>query len=209
MAHKRAVDFLNYFTVKSFFILGAKVRFHGFSKIPAGRPLIIISNHQSTWDIPPIGWGFRKYHPKYISKAELAKNIPSISYNLKHGGSAIIDRKNGSQSIREVIKLGERVEKNKYAVCIFPEGTRSKDGTVKKFQSAGIKTLLKAAPSAVIIPFVIDGNVKLQNNNSWIMNLGINLNYTVLNPIEPSGQTAEDLVQNTEQAIRSALGQYN
>jgi 1-acyl-sn-glycerol-3-phosphate acyltransferase len=206
-AHKKSVDILNYLIIKCFYLLGSRVKFQGFENLPDNRPLIIVSNHQSQWDIPPVVWGFRKHHPKFISKIELAKNIPSISYNLRHGGSALIDRKNGSQSIRELIKLGEKVEKNKYAVCIYPEGTRSADGKMKKFQPGGIKTLLKAVPSAVIIPFVIDGNYKLQRDKSWIMNPFVRLNYTVLDPIEPGMIPAEELVEKTEMAIRNYLNQ--
>jgi 1-acyl-sn-glycerol-3-phosphate acyltransferase len=206
-AHKKSVEILNYLIIKCFYIVGSRVKFQGFEKLPQNRPLIIVSNHQSAWDIPPVVWGFRKHHPKFISKIELAKNIPSISYNLRHGGSALIDRKNGSQSIRELIKLGQKIEQNNYAVCIYPEGTRSADGKMKKFQAGGIKTLLKAAPSAVIIPFVIDGNYKLQSNKSLIIKPGVSLTYTVLDPIEPGTIPAEELVEKTEKAIRSYLNQ--
>lgn len=208
-AHKRSVEILNYLIIKSFLILGSRIRFEGFEKLPAGRPLIIVANHQSAWDIPPVVWGFRRHHPKFISKKELAKNIPSISYNLKHGGSALIDRKNGAQSIKELIKLGQKVEKNKYSVCIFPEGTRSTNGQMRSFQSAGIKTLLKVAPSAVIIPFAIDGNCNLQVRKSWVMRLGIKLNYKVLDPIEPGTKSAEEIVTETENIIRASVLQVN
>lgn len=206
-AHKKSVDVLNYLIIKCFYILGAKVKFSGFGKLPENRPLIIVSNHQSAWDIPPVVWGFRKHHPKFISKIELAKNIPSISYNLRHGGSALIDRRNGSQAIKELIKLGQKIEEKKFAVCIYPEGTRSANGQMKKFQPGGIKTLLKASPSAVIVPFVIDGNYKLQMPKSWIMNLGVKLTYTVLDPIEPGLTPAEELVEQTEQEIRKYLSE--
>jgi 1-acyl-sn-glycerol-3-phosphate acyltransferase len=208
-AHKRSVEILNYLIIKSFLILGSKTKFEGFEKLPSGRPLIIVANHQSAWDIPPVVWGFRHHHPKFISKKELAKNIPSISYNLKHGGSALIDRKNGSQSIKELIKLGQTVEKNKYSVCIFPEGTRSVNGVMRSFQPAGIKTLLKVAPSALIVPFAIDGNCNLQVRKSWVMRLGVTLKYTVLDPIEPGTRSAEEIVTETENIIRASLVQVN
>lgn len=204
-AHKKSVEILNYLIIKCFVLVGARVKFEGFEKIPVNRPLIIVSNHQSSWDIPPVVWGFRKHHPKFISKIELAKNIPSISYNLRHGGSALIDRKNGSQSIKELIKLGQKIEKHNYAACIFPEGTRSADGRLRKFQSGGIKTLLKASPSALIVPFVINGNCNLQPNKSWILQLGIDLKYSVLDPIEPGTLSAEEIVEKTEALIQNSL----
>ena len=47
----------------------------------------------------------RKWHPKFISKKELGKGIPSVSYNLKYGGSALIDRKDPKQALPEIKKV--------------------------------------------------------------------------------------------------------
>jgi 1-acyl-sn-glycerol-3-phosphate acyltransferase len=206
-AHKRSVDILNFLIIKSLFIVGAKISFRGFEKIPEGRPIILISNHQSMFDIPSIIWGFRKHHPKFISKIELGKGIPSVSYNLRHGGSALIDRKKPLQSVREIGKLGRYIEKNNYTASIFPEGTRTKDGKMKPFQPAGVDALLKAAPSAVVIPLAIDGNYELLKKGLYPMAFGVKVTYTVLDPIEPGSMTVEDLVMLTENRIRTSLEQ--
>ncbi len=206
-ARKKSVDIMNFLIMKNLWILGCKVTYIGFEKLPHGRPLIIVSNHQSTMDIPPIVWGFRKHHPKYISKIELAKGIPSISYNLRHGGSALIDRKNRGQSVKEIIKLGRHIEEKKYAASIFPEGTRSKTGRVKKFQEGGIHTLLKVAPSAIVIPFSIDGNYKLMGNKIYPMGIGLHLKYIVHDPIDPKDYTAKEIAEMCESIIKKELGQ--
>lgn len=204
---KRCVDYMNWLLIKIMGILGSRVRFNGLDKIPKGRPIIIISNHQSTFDIAPIIWTFRKQHPKFISKIELGKGIPSISYNLKHGGSALIDRQNKSQAIKEIIKLGRHIEAEKYAACIFPEGTRSKTGKLKPFQSAGIISLLRTSPSAIVVPFVIDGNCKLIENGYFPLSIFIPLNYSVLAPIDPKEMEPEEVVRRAEQAIKDKLTQ--
>jgi len=206
-AHKKTVDLLNYFTLMNLRILGAKISFRGNPDLPTDRPLIVISNHQSMFDIPPIGWRFRKHHPKYISKIELGRNIPSISYNLRHGGSALIDRKNKGQALQEIYNLGHYIEKNNYAACIFPEGTRGRDGKVKKFKMSGIKALLKAAPSSVIVPFVIDGNYRLLENGTFPIPFGLHLKFTVLDPIDPSAYSLEELLGKVELSIKQELGQ--
>jgi len=206
-SHRRSVLVLNYLILKSFFFLGSRISFKGLEKLPYNRPLIIVSNHQSTWDISPIVWGFRNHHAKFVSKSSLGKGIPSISYNLKHGGSIVIDRSNGQHAIRELIKLGQRIEKDKYSACIFPEGTRSRDGVVRKFQSGGVRTLLKVAPSALIVPFVIDGNYKLELNGVFPLSIGHKLTYTVLDPIEPGIIEPDVLVLEVENRIKAALGQ--
>ena len=175
--------------------------------MPQGRPFIIVSNHQSTFDIPPIVWGFRKHHPKFVSKIELAKGIPSISYNLRHGGSALIDRKKPRQAIMEIMKLGKHIEKENYSASIFPEGTRSKKGEVKVFQHAGIASLIRYSPSALIVPLVIDGNSKLIEKGYYPLALGIPLTYTVLAPIEPAGRDPKELTKEIELKIKKVLGQ--
>lgn len=204
---KKAVDIMNFFLVYGLVVIGTRIRFKGFELLPQGRPFIIVSNHQCTLDIPPIIWGFRKYHPKFVSKKELGKGIPSISYNLRHGGSALIDRKNARQSIVEIIKLGKHIEKETYSASIFPEGTRSSDGKVKQFQHVGIASLIRAAPSALIVPFVIDGNSKLMPKGYYPLGIGTKLTYTVLPPIDPTGRDPKELTKEIEDSIKKALGQ--
>lgn len=204
---KKAVDILNYILVYGLVIMGAKIRFKGFDLLPKNKPFIIVSNHQNTFDIPPIVVGFRKHHPKFVSKIELGKGIPSISYNLRHGGSALIDRKNPRQSITEIMKLGKHIEKENYCASIFPEGTRSKDGKVKKFQHAGIASLLKYAPSALIVPYVINGNSELMKKGYFPLTFGTKLTYTVLPAIDPAGRDPKELTAEIEMKIKAELGQ--
>jgi 1-acyl-sn-glycerol-3-phosphate acyltransferase len=204
---KKSVDVLNCMLVYCLTILGCRIRFEGFDQLPADCPLIIVSNHQSTFDIPPIVWGFRKHHPKFVSKIELGKGIPSISYNLRHGGSALIDRKNSRQAITEIAKLGKHIEKENYSASIFPEGTRSKNGKVNQFQHAGFASLLRYSPSALVIPFVIDGNSELMKKGYFPLTFGTNLTYSVLAPINPAGRDPKELIEEIEKIIKLKLGQ--
>ena len=204
-AHKKSVDIMNFLIIKSLFILGTSISFRSFEKLPKDRPIILISNHQSLFDIPAITWGFRDHHPKFISKIELGKGIPSVSYNLRYGGSALIDRKKPLQSVKEIGKLGRYIEKNKYTASIFPEGTRTKDGKMKSFQSAGVDALLKGAPSAVVVPLAIEGDYELLKKGLYPMSFGVKMKLTVLDSIEPGAIPVEEVVMKTEDLIRTAL----
>ncbi len=208
-ARKKTVDILNLCLVKGLYMLGCRIKFSGFEKIPGKRPVIIISNHQSLYDIPAVVWGFRKYYPKFISKIELSKNLPSISINLKHGKSALIDRENGTQAVKEIFKLGRLIQENNYAACIFPEGTRSKTGRVKEFMTAGINTLLRAAPSAVVVPFVINGHSQLMEKGLFPLKFGQKISYTVLDPVEPKELSIDEIVNRVKAAIKKALQEDN
>ncbi len=206
-AHKRVVDLMNFLLVYNLYTLFCRPSFYGLENIPQNKPLIIVGNHQSMFDISPGYVAFRKNHVKFISKIELAKKIPSISYNLQKGGSAIIDRKDGQQSIKEIFKLGKFIEENNYSACIYPEGTRSRTGKVKDFKIGGFKTLLRASPSALIVPFVIDGNYKLHKYGGMFpLNIGIHLKYSVLKPIERENLTDEELLAKVENKIKEYLG---
>ena len=101
-AHKISVDWLQFFLMRSMNVLGTRFSFNNPNDIPVGVPLILVANHQSMYDIPPIIWHLRRHHVKFISKKELGKGIPSVSYNLRHGGSVMIDRKDPIGSIKAI-----------------------------------------------------------------------------------------------------------
>ena len=128
-------------------LLGTTYTFKNKERIPKGVPIIFVSNHQSLYDIVGIIWYLRRFHAKFVSKKELGKGIPSVSYNLRHGGSILIDRKDPKQAIPLIKELSEYIETNKRSAVIFPEGTRSKDGKPKEFAQSGLKILCKYAPS--------------------------------------------------------------
>jgi 1-acyl-sn-glycerol-3-phosphate acyltransferase len=206
-ARQRVVNALNFLLLQSIRLLCSRLIFRGFNKIPSGRPVIIVSNHQSMFDIPVIVYGFRRLNPKFISKRELGKGLPSISYNLHHGKSALIDRSDRGQAVKEIIRVGKLIETTGEAVCIFPEGTRSKTGKMKSFFPAGISALLRAAPSAVIVPFVIDGHNRLMKHGAFPLHTFQRITYTVLDPIEPKHFTEVEIVKTVENKIREVLNE--
>ena len=204
-AHKRVVDFLNLGVLASLGVMGTRITIDRAYEPPADVPLIIVSNHQSMYDIPLLGWTFRRHHPKYVAKIELAHGLPSISYNLRHGGSVLIDRSDPKGSLREIQKFGKSVEEHRYAACIFPEGTRARDGVMKEFNAAGLMALARTTPSAVIVPVAIDGSWKLERARARPMGVGVRLRWTVLEPLGREGRNPRDLVRLAEQRIRDCL----
>ena len=206
-AHKVSVDILNYILMRLVWVIGFRIKFSNKANLPTNRPIIVVSNHQGTYDIPPIVWMFRKHHPKFISKIELAKGFPSISYNLRHSGAALIKRKNRSQALGEIRKLGKLIAENNYCACIFAEGTRSKTGKLRQFKSGGLATLLEEAPNSLIVPFIVDGNYKIEHKGRFPLSFGEKGNYSILEPIEPKGYTPNELCSMIENLIRIELGQ--
>lgn len=204
-AHKKSVDYLNLSLVRCTQILGTTYKIENLEFVPKGVPVIIVANHQSMYDVPPIIWFLRKLHPKFISKKELGKGIPSVSYNLRHGGSVLIDRKDPQQALPEIKKVAEYIEKYNRSVVIFPEGTRSKTGEPKKFSENGLKTLYQNAPSAYILPVTINNSWKLVKFGTFPMGLGSKLILTLHQPLKVSDYSFEEILKKTEQAVVSKI----
>jgi len=202
-AHKKSVDYFNWIILRCLNILGTRFDITNHTSIPNNVPLIIVSNHQSMWDIPPIIWYLRRYHPKFISKIELGKGIPSISYNLRHGGSVLIDRKNKEQALTEMTKFGKYLVQFNRSGVIFPEGTRSRDGHPKPFRVTGMRTLFENAPEAYVLPLTINNSWKLQRYGMFPMPLGVQLEMNIHPALKVSDYTHEELLNILEVQIKS------
>jgi 1-acyl-sn-glycerol-3-phosphate acyltransferase len=200
-AHKKSVDYLNFILLKCTNLVGTTYKFENRALIPEGVPLIFVANHQSMYDIIAMIWYLRKFHCKFVSKKELGKGIPSVSYNLRHGGAALIDRKDPKQAIPEIKKLGDYIEKNTRSAVIFPEGTRSKTGKPKEFAQTGLKILCKNAPSAYIVPVSINNSWKMVKFGFFPVGLGNHISFVVHNPLKISDYSFPELMEKVESEV--------
>lgn len=203
--HKKSVDYLNFFLVRCLHLLGIRYSFINKHKIPKNKPVIIVSNHQSMNDIPPLIWFMRKHHPKFISKKELGKGIPSVSYNLRHGGSVLIDRKQALSSIKAIEEFAKRVKDNNWAAVIFPEGTRSRDGQPKPFKTKGLMALIEHIPNAIIVPMTINNSWKTLRYGKFPMGIGNHIKFLVHAPIIANEHDPQILINTIEKQISEAI----
>lgn len=203
--HAKVVAVLNFFLVKSLLIIGVTVRLINKHKIPENTPILFVSNHQSISDIPPLGWFFRKHSPKFVSKIELGKGIPSVSYNLKNGGGALIDRSNPKQSISELVNFSKRIQKNNWGAVIFPEGTRSRNGVPKSFASSGLKVLMKYNKEGYIVPVTINNSWKIFKYGTFPLGIGSPITIIAHEPLKIDSLPADELLAKTEKVIKEHI----
>ena len=199
-AQKKTIDILNFFLLRCLNLLGTRIVFKNVEKLPQKGTLIFVANHQSTYDIPPLIWYLRKYHPKFIAKKDLGNGLPSISYHLRNGGNVLIDRKDPLASLDDIVKFALNVQQNNWSVVIFPEGTRTRNGQPKKFQRAGLRSLLTHIPAAVLVPISINNSWKLAQWKYFPMPIGVRLEVKVHKAILPQQmemETTLDLLENT------------
>ena len=203
--HKKSVDLLNFFLLRCINLVGNTTKYTCNYEIPENKPLLIVANHQSTFDICMIVWNMRKHSPHFISKIELGKGIPSISYNLRHGGSVLIDRNNRRQSLPALADFGKRLQQNNETGVIFPEGTRSKDGKPKPFSKSGLKILTRNMPDGYIVPVTLNNSWKLVRYGNFPIGTFSNVTLEVHEPIKIDSCTFEELIQKTESQITAAI----
>jgi 1-acyl-sn-glycerol-3-phosphate acyltransferase len=203
--HKFVVDIMNWFLTKSLFILGIFVSVENNQNLPKNTTIIFVSNHQGVFDIPPIIWAFRKYHPKFVSKKELGKGIPSISFNLRHGGAALIDRKDSKQAISTLVNFSKKINKNKWSAVIFPEGTRSRNGEPKKFATNGLKMLAKYNKEGYIVPLTINNSWKVFKYGKFPLGVGSPISIITHQPIKIDSLPFDELILQTEKVIKEHI----
>lgn len=200
-AHKYSVDIMTFLLIKCSHALGTTYTFENRELIPKNVPLIFVSNHQSLFDTTGMIWYLRKFHCGFVTKKELGKGIPSVSYNVRKGSSILIDRNNPKQAIPLIKSLAESIEKNTRSAVIFPEGTRSKTGHPKEFAESGLKILCKYAPSAYVVPVTINNSWKVFQYGSFPLSFGHHLVFTVHKPLKVSDYTFDEIMRKTEKTI--------
>jgi 1-acyl-sn-glycerol-3-phosphate acyltransferase len=206
-AHKLTLDFLNYLILRCLNLLGTRVVFDLMEELPVKQSIIFVVNHQSTYDIPPIIWYLRKFHPKFISKKELGKGIPSVSFNLRHGGSVLIDRKKPKLALNQIKAFGKRLYKKNHSAVIFPEGARSENGEPKKFQKSGLLCLFETMPEAVVVPISVGNSWKFGTHNYFPMPLGVKLYLTVHGPHQIDHENPLDFIERLEKEIHQEVAE--
>ena len=119
---------------------------------------LLLSNHQSLLDIPLYMRYLDAVRLRFVAKAELGRHVPAVSLVLRSDQHCLI-RRTGSpaKAMLELDKFAERVKKNNWIPVLFPEGTRSTDGNLRKFHPAGFRRILERSPMPVVVSAVEGG----------------------------------------------------
>ena len=162
---------------------------------------IVLSNHQSLLDIPIFMNFFPDRDVRFVAKDALGKSwIPLVGPMLKSHGHCFIPRKGGTSFVMHRIdSFARRCLANKWIPIIFPEGTRSKDGSLGKFYSAGFRRISDSTKLPVAI-CVVDDGYKI-NDIMHVMENMHNINYRAkLLKVCPPPATKEDQMELLDKA---------
>ncbi|MEN8041149.1 MAG: lysophospholipid acyltransferase family protein [Actinomycetota bacterium] len=166
------------------------VRFdvEGLERFRSSGGYIFVSNHQSMYDVPIFGGILVRNFPKYVAKRSLAKGIPSISLNLRRGANALIDRDDRDQAMAAITEMAANCQERDVSAVIFPEGTRSRDGSLGEYRVGGLVALMEGAPDLQIVPTVIDGSWRVFEHNMFPVPFGTRVKVAFGDPIDRSGE---------------------
>jgi 1-acyl-sn-glycerol-3-phosphate acyltransferase len=128
---------------------GVKIAIEGLDKLDSSRSYIFAANHQSIYDIP-ILFTSLPFQLRILSKESIGR-IPFMGWHLQRTGHVLVDRERPGAS---VVKKMARLVAAGHSLIVFPEGTRSTDGSVAPFKGGSfliaLQSQLPVVPISVI-----------------------------------------------------------
>jgi 1-acyl-sn-glycerol-3-phosphate acyltransferase len=178
---------------------GSSIHVSGVENVPETGGVLFVSNHQSNFDIP-ILVGHVPRDKGFIAKLELLK-VPTFSRWMKYLGCIFIDRKDPRQSLTAISNAAESLKAG-HSIVLFPEGTRSADGTVGPFKAGGLRLALKAG--VPIVPVTISGSKNIMPKGSSIIK-SARVNVIISPPLLPEEFKGMDSNQLSEKVRNSII----
>lgn len=169
------------------------------------RPYVVVSNHQSHADVPLIS--NLPGEMKWLAKIELFR-MPFVGWMLTMAGDIPVERGNKRQGAEVLVAIGNYL-KQKCSVMVFPEGTRSPDGRVHRFNDGAFRIAIKE--QVPILPLAIEGSRDCLPKHSWKFGEPANILLKVFPPIETVGLKAQDsdaLCERIRQIIIKQIAEW-
>ena len=121
-------------------------------RIPGGEGILVLMNHQSLLDIALVVAALRDAYPKIVTRKRYVRWIPLISHMVRLYEYPVVDPSaNPEESRRMLGSIRAAARDSHVPLVIFPEGHRTKDGEIGRFQTTGLKLILKQRPWTVYI----------------------------------------------------------
>jgi 1-acyl-sn-glycerol-3-phosphate acyltransferase len=168
-----------------FNLMGAYCRVRLEFENASGRELperfLLVCNHQSLVDIPVLIDLFPRRMLRFVAKRELGRGFPFVSYILRAQGHGLIRRDgDSSQAMRSILRFARRCEREGTCPVIFPEGTRSRDGELGAFHTAGVRKILSETALPMVVA-IVEGGWRISRASAMLRNLrGIRYRVRVL-----------------------------
>lgn len=175
-----------------------RVEIKNKEKIEKGTSYIIISNHQSHFDILALVTTLGAQYRWFI-KREMLK-VPLFGYGLYASRNIFIDRFDTAKAIESINKGIRRLPKG-VSVMVFAEGTRSPDGRIHEFKKGGF--MVAVEHKIPILPVTVNGSRQVMPKGSLVFNPG-KIHVVVGDPFDTGDydiEKVDELIAKTRQVI--------
>lgn len=201
---RRTVHELSRVLVRIFFAVPPRwrQRIEGLEHVDRSRPYVIVLNHNTVVDI--LALYYLPLNFRWVSKREVFR-VPFFGQFLVLHGDICIDRGRASEAMAQLLREGGKWLGRGASVAIFPEGTRSKDGEIRRFKAGAF--LLAKELGVPILPVVMDGTRTLMRPN-LLFNWGNRIRIRVLPPVsadEVAASEVHELMERTHAAMCDTL----
>ncbi|MBO5720332.1 MAG: 1-acyl-sn-glycerol-3-phosphate acyltransferase [Bacteroidales bacterium] len=178
-----------------------RIEVKGRENIDPKQSYVFVANHQGAFDIFLI-YGYLKHNFKWVMKHTLRK-VPMVGKACEAAKHIFVDRTN-PKAIKRTIEEAKATLQGGMSVVIFPEGTRSADGKMKKFKRGAFQ--LAVDLNIPVVPLTINGSYKIMPKSTFLIYPG-KLTLQIHKPIMPpaEGYDMEVLVEESYQKVSSAL----
>ena len=187
----------------SLLLAGVRLTVEGHEHLPA-YPVVFMPNHQSNFDILALYAGLPVQF-RWLAKEELFR-IPLFGIAMRRSGYIPVNRSNHKKAIQSMAEAARRISEGT-SVIVFPEGTRSVDGTLLPFKKGGFLLAIDAA--APIVPVAIRGSHDVMPKYShWIR--GGRIRVTIFPAVPTAGTTPagrDALMEAVRRPIAGAMGE--
>ena len=173
----------------------------GRENIDPKQSYVVVSNHQSAYDIFVL-YGYLGIDFKWVMKKEL-RNAPGIGWASEKVGHIFIDRTSARSAIHS-IEAAKKNICNGTSVVIFPEGTRSGSNQMNRFKKGAFKIAFEL--ELPILPVSIEDSHKVLGKGFF--NLMPGRTQLILHQpinIKEYTENHDELMQKTQTVIASAL----
>ncbi len=168
-------------------IAGVRVRLEGATREKLDRPLVVVANHQSWFDVFVLA-GHIPGRARFVAKEEL-RRIPLFGAAWETCGHIRVNRGDRAEAVRSLNEAGARIRDERLNVILFPEGTRSPDGRLLPFKKGAF--VLAIQTGVPILPVGISGSREVMAKGSWRIRPG-EVRVRVGDPIPVDGLTVAD-----------------
>ena len=161
----------------------------GGKNLSPDQPYVAVGNHQGVLDILGMYVALQRQPIRFIAK-EILFYVPIFGWYLWLAGYVSVDRGSRAKAFKSLDRAAERIHSSKSTIVVFPEGSRSPDGQVKRFKKGAFVLALRA--QVPVVPVAIQGSYEAFNKSDWRINPGSTIRMRVLEPIPTEGMTMDD-----------------